>query len=330
MSTVRFQSLRGRASALPPAAKWWLRRAGDAAHGRWPSAVADWRLSRTSTAPETFNEKVRYRMAYDRRPLLTLMADKVAARGFVADRLGEEFLTRSYGAYRTSAEIPWATLPREYACKASHGSGAIVLVWDGADAAAHLPASARFVGWERFVVRPEQAPAERLAPLVDRWMSVGFEHAPGSLPEWAYRDVVPQVLVEELLLDVDGRLPFDHKFFVFDGVCRFVSVVEHRFSEPTLTVYGIDGEPWPVQYAFARPAVPTPLTPRLPDLIAAAEELGRGMDFVRVDLYEVAGRIVFGELTNYPNAGSQPFTPSHFDRQFGSYWTLPARHQLAR
>ena len=47
------------------------------------------------------------------------------------------------------------------------------------------------------------------------------------------------------------------------------------------------------------------------------------MDFVRVDVYSVSGRIVFGELTNYPAAGTDNVNPVSFDHEFGSYWRLP-------
>jgi hypothetical protein len=53
------------------------------------------------------------------------------------------------------------------------------------------------------------------------------------------------------------------------------------------------------------------------------------LDFVRVDLYNVNGRIVFGELTNYPAAGLDPFYPAEFDAVFGSKWRVPARYEQA-
>ena len=61
-------------------------------------------------------------------------------------------------------------------------------------------------------------------------------------------------------------------------------------------------------------------------MFVLAERLGRDFDFIRVDLYNIDGRIVFGELTNYPHAGLVPFKPHDIDLEFGSHWQVPARY----
>jgi hypothetical protein len=62
-------------------------------------------------------------------------------------------------------------------------------------------------------------------------------------------------------------------------------------------------------------------------MITLAERLGRDTDFVRVDLYDVDGRIVFGELTSFPAGGDSPFFPESFNEEFGRQWTVPRRYQ---
>ncbi len=54
-----------------------------------------------------------------------------------------------------------------------------------------------------------------------------------------------------------------------------------------------------------------------------AEKLGRGLPHVRVDFYEVDGKMYFGELTFYHWAGMKPFKPEKWDEVFGSWLTLP-------
>jgi len=309
--------------ALPQVVKPAARRVRDISQRTWPAAVADWRLARTTREPETFSEKVRYRSAFDRRPLLTTLVDKVAVRGYVTDRLGAEHLPHLLGAYDSATDIPWSELPREFAIKGSHGSGAVVVVWDGAPEGARLPASARFVGWDRFGVRPEQASRERLQSLAAKWLTMNYHYGPGRLPEWAYRDVPPRVMVEELIPGNDGALPSDYKCFVFDGVCRLFHVVDGRFAHHQVAVFNPDGT---VADAVFRDhgCVDVPdLAPHWRDIITAAEELGRGLDFVRVDLYPTPGSFVVGELTVYPHAGRNGWDPPQFDRVAGSWWTLP-------
>jgi hypothetical protein len=58
-------------------------------------------------------------------------------------------------------------------------------------------------------------------------------------------------------------------------------------------------------------------------MVHIAETLGQETDFVRVDLYDIDGRVVFGEITSYPAAASQHLYPESLE--LGQYWTLP-RH----
>ncbi|WP_408610352.1 ATP-grasp fold amidoligase family protein [Faecalicatena fissicatena] len=53
------------------------------------------------------------------------------------------------------------------------------------------------------------------------------------------------------------------------------------------------------------------------ELISAAERLAAPFEFVRVDLYNVDGRIIFSELTFHSGGGLIPFEPKEYDRKFG-------------
>jgi hypothetical protein len=56
-------------------------------------------------------------------------------------------------------------------------------------------------------------------------------------------------------------------------------------------------------------------------MLEIAERLAAGVDYVRVDLYDVAGRVMFGELTTYPAAGLRGFEPASVDEELGRWWT---------
>jgi hypothetical protein len=61
-------------------------------------------------------------------------------------------------------------------------------------------------------------------------------------------------------------------------------------------------------------------------MFSLAERLGTGLDFLRVDMYNISGRIVFGEFTSDPGAGLDRFHPPEFDELFGSKWRVPPRY----
>jgi hypothetical protein len=282
-----------------------------------------------SRDPHTLTEHVRHKMAHDRRPLLTTFADKIAVRDHVAGIVGAEYLSTVHEITRDPGSIPWATLPRELVCKVSHGSGGAVIVWDGADPNARLPGDATSVEWRRFVVRNENAAPERMVDLCRHWMTLDFSWTPGKpVVEWAYQDVPPGVLVEELLVDADGGLPNDYKFFVFGGQVRLISVDRGRFhGRHVRDIMSAEWERLPVRLGKPMSPEPPVRPPHLDLMLEIASELGRAaVDFVRVDLYDLGDRVVFGELTNYPDAGRADISPPSFDVEWGRYWPSASSH----
>lgn len=283
---------------------------------------AYWRLTRVARNPRTYNEKIVWKMAHDRRPVLRRFADKVAARDYVAQVAGAHLLPRVHAVVADPAELDWAALPRQYALKVSHASGGVILVWDGAPREATLPEVGAPVEWERWVVHPDNADTARIESLCRQWLQRSFEWLPGRHPEWAYRRIPRRILVEELLTDAAGRLPLDYKFHMFDGVCRAVLVKSDQFAQARQDLMTAGWEPLPVtKQGIPRSDPPPPRPPALEAMLAVAEELSRGLDFVRVDLYALDERVVFGELTNYPAAAMNVFDPPDVDLLWGSYWT---------
>jgi hypothetical protein len=281
-----------------------------------------WRLWRTRR-PRTFTEKVRYKMLRDHRPLLVTFSDKAAVRDHVAARLGEQVLPRLHLVTDDPTDLLGAVLPPAYVLKPTHGSGVAVIVSDAAEPGATLP-EARY-GWVYRHVRPEHAPVEDLVVLAQGWLTLLYGQGPNR--EWAYGHVPRRVMVEEFLVGADGGVPDDYKLFVFHGTCRYVQVDRGRFERRTQDFFTPDWEHLPLSggHPWAEPALPRPA--RLDEMIAMAERLGRDTDFVRVDLYDLPDRVVFGELSSFPAGGDSPFEPESFDLEFGSHWTPPRRYR---
>lgn len=296
--------------------------------GGYSRRLAYWRLARRAHASATFQQKVLRKLAYDRDPLLTVMSDRIAVRDLVAERTDPSYLSTAHAIARSAAGIDWAALPREYALKANHGSGAMVLVWDGADATARLPADPASTGWQRLSVRPESADPDRLAALADHWLSLDYSWFPGKrTPEWGYESVPRGLIVEELLVDEHGALPDDYKFYVIHGRVHFILVVLGRIGSTQTHVY-YDRDWTRIHPSFvshgvvarhAGPDVPPPPAAAA-ELVTVAERLGSVTDAVRVDLYCLGSRIVFGELTPYQNAGEGHYEPAEFDAALARAW----------
>ena len=59
-------------------------------------------------------------------------------------------------------------------------------------------------------------------------------------------------------------------------------------------------------------------------MIDLCKKLSAGIPFLRVDLYEINGKVYFGELTFYPGSGFTPLEPKEWDDKIGSWLVLPA------
>lgn len=281
-----------------------------------------WRLFRTAR-PRTFNEKVRYKMLRDRRPLLVTFADKAAVRDYVAEVIGEQYLPTSFGVLTDPFELARIELPRSYVVKPTHGSGAVVVVSPDAPADARLPPP---VGsWVYCHVRPSALDGSRLGQVAAAWLDQLYGQGPNR--EWAYGHVPRRIIVEELLTGTDGRIPDDYKLFVFHGRCQVIQVDTGRFDQHTQDFYRPSWERLEMQGSRPRGPRPRARPDRLDAMIDIAQRLGRDTDFVRVDLYLLADRIVVGELTSYPAGGDSPFHPASFNAAFGRFWTVPRRYR---
>jgi hypothetical protein len=248
--------------------------------------------------PTTFSEKIIYKELYDRRPILTQVADKIKVRDYVKSRIGSNYLTEVYQIAQTPEEINWDRLPPSFVVKTNHGSG-----------------------WNIFAHDKNKLDIKATVSLLSTWINTNYyDHS----REWCYKNIPRLVFVEEMLQDDQGKIPTDWKFFVFSGKARFLQVNINRFENNQCNFYDRNLDQLKVRYLSRDNFLSDLVFPsNIDEMFDLAERLGEGFDFIRVDLYNVNGRIIFGELTNYPFAGIVPFEPREFDKQFGEYWTLP-------
>lgn len=293
--------------------------------GAWRnrSTIVRWvRLWRTRK-PVTFNDKVRYKLLRDHRPLLVIWADKAELRRYVASNVGRHYLPSEYQLLDSAVALMDVDLPDSFVLKPTHGSGACIVVDDQAPSQARLPAPAH--SWAYAHVRREHVDRQQLTQIAEHWLGERYGRGPNH--EWAYWQISPRLLVEELLVDADGNVPMDYKLFVFHGRCHFVQVDQGRFGARTRDFFtrewaalNMSGGLPPSDQLPVRP-------PLLAELLRVAEALGSVTDFVRVDLYCLPDRVVVGELTSSPAGGDSPFHPRHWNRIFGEPWNVPARYR---
>jgi len=247
--------------------------------------------------PTTFNEKLLHRMLFDRRRILTTFADKLAVRDYVAHRLAStQNLTAIYDVFSRADDLYGFDFPSRFALKANHGSG-----WN-------------------YIHHGGQFNRMRLVQLARRWLNSNYGGISG---EWCYNDIQPKVFCEEYLGN-GYSLPVDYKLSCFSGMARFFVVSFDRQSGRKVNFYDRDWKVLDIRYRENPRKFYTPPPPNLAQMISIAERLSEGIDFVRVDLYDMGDRVVFGEMTTNPGGLTNRYDPQEWDATFGSYWRLPA------
>jgi TupA-like ATPgrasp len=303
----------------------FLRRAADFLNGFWPVIPSFLVMSIRSRNPVTYQQKMIYKIAYDRNPIITTFADKYQVREYIANKIGDDHLSKLYGIFSSAEEITQNRFPRNFALKATHGSGGVVLVSENADPTISLPTNLSGVNWERYLIHPDSLDWKSLLKLANHWLKLNFWNSYGHYPEWAYKRLVPRIMAEELLVN-DGQIPQDYRFFVFEGRCEFIEVDSRWHGNSSKTLFDRNWEFVNATRHFpgkkASPiSQPLPIVPhqfeRMRDI---AENLAEETDHLRVDLYSLPDRVIVGELTNYHTSGIQRFRPESFNEVFGLNW----------
>lgn len=247
--------------------------------------------------PETFSEKLQYKLMHDRRPIVRTYADKLAVRGYVQGICPDVKLPRLLAQFAEERTLRNAIPPAPWVMKGSHGSAMILISERTGDV----------------------SPVE-IARRAREWLRADYAL---RYWEWQYFRLPRRILFEEFL-GANGRTPDDYKFYVMHQKVRLITVDQGRYVRHTRDAFWPDWTPVAAQIGHDPAAEVPPARPaQLGRMIEIAERLACDSDFVRVDLYCVRGEIYFGEITHAPGAGGPGFNDRAFDARLGSYWTLP-------
>ncbi|MDO4548518.1 MAG: ATP-grasp fold amidoligase family protein [Clostridia bacterium] len=247
--------------------------------------------------PALYNEKLQWIKLYDRKPIYNKFVDKIAVRDYVARTVGKKYLVPMICTCDSEDDIPWDELPRKYVLKCSHGSSCNI-IQDGKKSES--------------VIMRERA---RLPEWMKRnwyWFS----------REWPYKDVKPRILIEQYLEGPSGDVPYDYKILCFDGKPVYIIVDVDRYSDHKRNFYDVN---WVRQDMFNRHPgydgdIPRP--ERLDEMLDVAAKLSKGIRHIRIDLYDVEGKIYFGEMTFFHGYGMEVFRPREFERKLGDLISL--------
>ena len=249
--------------------------------------------------PQTFNEKLQWLKLHNRKAIYSIMVDKLAAKQYVAQTIGEEHIIPTLGVWDRFDDIDFDSLPNQFVLKCTHDSGGLVICKDKSSF--------------------DKKAANK---IIDKCLKRNYYW---SGREWPYKNVTPRILAEKYMEDIETKELRDYKFFCFNGKVKCFKIDFNRFVDHRANYYSPDGE----LLRFGEEVCPPDfeahieLPRRLQEMKKKAEILSLGIPFVRIDFYEVDDRVYFGEMTFFPASGFGAFVPVEWDFKFGEWLTFP-------
>ena len=244
--------------------------------------------------PKTMNEYICATKISDEKLDYDVYTDKYEVRKYVKKTIGNCYLNGIIGIYDSFDEIDFEQLPDAFAMKATHGSSYNVIVQD-----------------------KSKLNKTKTKQKFDRWLKENFYYKDR---EKNYKNIKPRIMCDAFLLPKDGQLE-EYKLFCFKGKVGFIQHNKQINSKRYDNIFNSSWNILPVKYGYNGFTGDT--KPENGDeLIEVAEKLAAQFEFVRVDLYNVDGRIVFSELTFHSGGGLIPFEPKEYDRKFGKLLDL--------
>lgn len=252
--------------------------------------------------PKSYNEKLQWLKLYDRKPEYTRMVDKYEVKKLVSELIGEEFVIPTIGVWDKFDDINFDSLPEKFVLKCTHDSGGLVICKDKS----HFD---------------KKAAKKKISKCLKR--NYYYSHR-----EWPYKNVKPRIIAENYMEDTKTAELRDYKFFCFDGDVKALFVATERQKAGEEVKFDFFDENFnhlPVKQGHPNAEVTPEMPERFEEMKRLASVLSQNIPHVRVDFYEVDGKVYFGEMTFYHFSGFVPFEPEEWDYKFGEWIELPEK-----
>ena len=251
--------------------------------------------------PNTYSEKLIWLNLFWKHPLKAECGDKYTMRAYVQNHGYNHILPGLLGVYNKSSEIDFDALPQKFVLKCTHGCGFNIICTD-----------------------KNQLDINQARQLLDTWLKTDYSKNAGELH---YAAMTPRIICEEFLEGLSGKQPTDYKLFCFNGKAFCVLVATDRDLEGHTDKYDFydlnwNRLPYYTSSLHIDRQIPKPAT--LSEMVKIAETLSKPFLFVRMDMYEIQGKAMLGEMTFTPAGCMSPGLTDMAQNTWGSLLTLPA------
>lgn len=249
--------------------------------------------------PKRYTEKIQWYKLFYRDPVMQQCADKYQVRKYVEEHGLGHILNELYDVFETPEDIRLDHLPEQFVLKLSNGSGTNLLCRNKSEM--NLPeVQQKFRDY-----------------LVQSGSSAGRE--------WVYKSDSKVIVAEKLLEDPlrPGQDLRDYKILCFNGQPEYIICVDGRYTDHYChVVYDPQWNKQDVVIGQSANSADYQKPDTLEEMLEIARTLSKDFPAVRIDLYDIGGQILFGEMTYFPWSGYMHFQPDEFDFVLGEKFTL--------
>lgn len=255
--------------------------------------------------PQTFCEKIQWLKIFDATKTKADLSDKYVVRDYIKKTIGEQYLVPLIAEWDSVDKVDFDVLPKECVIKANHGSGMNLVIHN-----------------------MDEIDKEKTRKMLRTWMKVNFAFQ-GDNFEMHYQYVKPRIIVEEYIEQLNGNL-YDYKIHCFGGKATYLQLIGDRdlvHHTGKQAFYDMEWNRMPFTMGDYPEYEVDPEKPAVWDeMVQIAEKLSAPFSYVRVDLYALQDRILFGELTFTPGNGLYPkWSPKSTDLEWGRLIQLPKK-----
>ncbi|WP_218669540.1 ATP-grasp fold amidoligase family protein [Marinococcus halophilus] len=244
--------------------------------------------------PKTFNEKIQWLKLYARKNEQISRVDKYKVRAYISETIGSQYLVPLIGVFDNVEDIDWDSFPNKFVLKCTHGSGSNIVC-----------------------TNKSELNIKETKKKLKKWMKSNW-YWYGR--EWPYKSLKPKIICEEYL----GENIVDYKFMCFHGEPKLIQIHQNRgMNNQTLDFYNERWEKTNISRETPTDKKEIAKPDNFEEMLSIAKKLSQNEIHVRIDLYEVKGKIYFGEITYFTTSGFAVFGKREYDELLGEWIKLP-------
>ncbi len=251
--------------------------------------------------PKTFSEKLQWIKLNDHKEIYHTMADKYDCKSLITNIAGGGYIIPTLGIYDSFEQIDFDALPNQFVLKPTFDSGTFYICRD-----------------------KSTIDKKQIRRRLYKYWNTGFYY---QSKEWQYKGLKRRIMAEPLLQDDCCPYLRDFKFYCFNGEPKIFYITSDKGGNlPTREdFFDIIGNPIGMEdFYYRKNPVATPSLPKnLDDMVRISRLMAKDTYHLRVDFYEVNGKVYCGELTFFERGGFCKFVPDEWNRTLGDWIRLP-------